>query len=510
MTSTTSENNKRIAKNTLFLYFRMILIVIINLYAVRVILNVLGIEDYGIYNVVGGIVTLFSFLSGSLSSGAQRFLAYEIGRKDYKRLRCVFSMTMLVFGSIACVLFVLIETIGLWFLNNKMNIPVERMESANWVFQFSIFTFMVNIMTIPYHAAIIAWEKMVFFAYVSIIEAVSKLLCVFVLLWFSCDKLILYAGIIFLVTVILFLIYRQYGKRKLLGCSFQRNWDSALCKSLLTYSGWNMLGTIALILRNQGLNIVLNLFFSTVVNAAHTIGQQVNGVVSQFINNIYMATRPQITKLYAEGRMDEMWELVFSSARLAYYLLFVLCLPLLLCIDDILKLWLGVVPLYTPTIVRCLLIVLLIETTANQIIAVFQAANKLKKYQTTSTIVLLLNVPLSYICLEYIPCVYAPYVISIALSIVYISMLLRIANRELLLDLRYYVKSILFNIISVSVLSVIIPLLFLFVLTDHSVNFIFTMLISIASSFSIIGLFGLSFKERKQLKVILYSKIRHN
>ncbi|MBO4985118.1 MAG: lipopolysaccharide biosynthesis protein [Bacteroides sp.] len=502
--------NKRIAQNTLFLYFRMILIVAINLFAVRVILKVLGVEDYGIYNVVGGIVTLFSFLSGSLSSGAQRFLAYEIGRKDYDRLRHVFSMTTVVFGGIACILFVLVETLGLWFLNYKMNIPAERMEAANLVFQFSVFTFMANIMTIPYNAAIIAWERMVFFAYISIIEAVSKLLCVFILLWFACDKLILYAGTIFLVAIFLFLIYWQYGKRRLIGCSFQWNWDSALCKSLLTYSGWNMLGTVALILRNQGINIVLNLFFSTVVNAAHTIGQQVNGFISQFINNIYMATRPQITKLYAEGKMDEMWKLVFSSARLAYYLLLVLCLPVLLCIDDMLQLWLGVVPSYTPTIIKCLLIVLLIETSVNQIIAVFQAANKLRKYQSTSTVVLLLNVPLSYICLEYIPNVYAPYIISIGLSVVYVLVLLRIAKAELLLDIKYYVKEILLRIMSVTLLSAIIPISFLFALSEFAVNFIFTALISISSSLSAVWMLGLSLDERKQIKGILYTKIKHN
>lgn len=497
------DNNKRIAKNTLFLYFRMILIVIINLFAVRIILDVLGVEEYGIYNIVAGVVVLFSFLGGSLSSGAQRFLAYEIGRKDYEKLSRVFSMTIVVFLCIALLLLILLETVGLWFLNYKMNIPAERMYAANCVFQFSVFTLLMNVMTIPYNAAIIAWERMALFAYISIVEAMSKLICVLVLLFVAFDKLILYSAMIFFISIMLLIVYRQYSRGELRGCQFVWNWNPSLCKSLLSYAGWNMIGAIAMVSRNQGVNIVLNLFFNPVVNAAHTIGQQINGVISQFITNIYMATRPQVTKSYAEGNQNEMWRLVFSSGKFAYFLLFLLCLPVLLEIDLILKIWLGEVPEYTSTIVRYLLIALLMETSVNQIIAVFQAANKLRRYQTTSSFILLLNGPLAYLCLKQVPYVYAPYIISVTLSFVYMIVLMCVAYKEIDLDIKGYSKDVLFKILRVSVLSSILPLLFSSHFPDSYLKLLLIGFISVLSVLVTVWYYGLSMVERGYVKRIV-------
>ena len=506
--TTTTENNKRIAKNTLLLSLRMLLIIVINLFAVRIILDALGVEDYGIYNVVGGVVTLFSFLSGSLSSGAQRFLAFEIGRKDYESLGRVFSMTIIVFLGIAFLLFILVETLGVWFLNNKMTIPENRLVAANWVFQFSVLTFLMNIMIIPYNAAIIAWEKMSFFAYISIVEASSKLLCVFALLWFNCDKLILYAALICIISVVLFAIYQQYGKHKLTGCAFKWQWDGTLCKSLITYSGWNMMGTIAYVLRNQGTNILLNLFFNPIVNAAHAIGQQVNGIISQFINNIYMATRPQITKFYAEEKTEEMWSLVFSSAKFAYFLLYLLCLPIMLRIEDLLGLWLDNVPDYAADITRFLLIVLLIETTVNQTISVFQASNRLKHYQTTSSIILLFNVPLSFFFLKQATCVYMPYGISILLSIMYVISLLYIGKKEIGLNVNSYIKQVLCKILVVTGISVVIPFVFSLYLDKNIVSLILVFLISILSVLFSIYFYGLTDMERKYMENYLAKKLK--
>lgn len=501
------DNNKRIAKNTLFLYFRMILLIAINLFAVRIVLKVLGIEDYGIYNVVGGVVTLFSFLSSSLASGAQRFFAYGIGRKDNEYLIEVFSMTMIIYWGIALVVFILLETIGLWFLNNMMNIPQNRMIAANWVFQLSILTFLINIITIPYNAAIIAWEKMFFFAYTSIVEAVSKLLCVICLLYIAGDKLVLYSLVLLLSTVVLFNIYRWYCVSKLDGCKFIWNWSPSLCRSLLTYSGWNIIGAIALIFRNQGINVLLNLFFNPVVNAAHTIGQQISGVISQFINNIYMATRPQITKQYAAGEKKEMWKLLFSSSKLSYFLLYLLCLPILLEIDTILKLWLGSVPEYTSMIVRFLLIVLLIETSSNQIIAAFQAANKLRKFQSYSSVVLLLNIPLSYLCLKYSSYVIIPYVISTVLSIIYVGILLYVAYLEIGLNIKLFFSEVMIKILIVSILSPIIPFLFYSHMPESLLRVFLTGGVSILSVLIVIWVSGLSFLEKKYVKHLIYNKI---
>lgn len=503
------DTNSRIAKNTLFLYFRMMIIIAINLFAVRIILQVLGVEDYGIYNVVGGIVTLFSFLSSSLASGAQRFIAYGIGCKDGQYLVEIFSMTMFVYWGIAIVIFLLLETIGLWFLNNKMNIPSDRMVAVNWVFQMSIVSFLINIVLIPYNAVIIAWEKMSFFAYISIVEAVSKLIAVICLLYVAGDKLILYSLVILLNTIVLYIIYREYCKKKLDYCELIWKWDPSLCKSLLTYSGWNIIGVIALILRNQGVNILLNLFFNPIVNAAHTIGQQINSVISQFINNIYLATRPQITKQYAAGEKNAMWKLVYSSSKFSYFLLYLLCLPVFLEIDTILKLWLGMVPEYTSMIVRFLLIVLLIETSVNQLIAVFQAANKLRKYQSYSSVILLLNIPLAYIFLKFTSDVFVPYLISAILSLFYVSVLLYTAYSEIKLDIKCYVSDVLIKIVKISLLSPIIPCLICCNVPESFLRVLYTFLTSALSVVVVTWLGGLSLTERTYIKQFIHNKIVH-
>lgn len=493
-------NNKTIAKNTLYLYFRMMVIIAINLFAVRIILKVLGIEDYGIYNVVGGIVTLFSFLGSSLSSGAQRFFAYEIGQEDYNLLQKVFSMTVMVYCGMAFMIFVLLETVGVWFLNNRMNIPFHRLSAANWVFQFSVLTFILNIIMIPYNAAIIAWERMAFFAYLSIVEAVSKLLCVVSLIYIVGDKLVIYAAIVLIITCILFCIYRLYCIRNLRGCEIVWHYNPVLCKSLLGYSGWNMIGSIALILRNQGVNIVLNLFFTPIVNAAHTIGQQINGIISQFISNIYMSTRPQITKYYAVGQKEKMWSLVFSSSKFSYYLLLFLCLPLFLEIEILLRLWLGEVPEYTSVIVRLLLIVLLIETTVNQIVSVFQAANKIRKFQSRSSLVLLLNIPISYVFLKYTSFVMVPYIVSVALSCVYVVSLLWIAYLEVGLNIKKYISDILFKVLLVSFLSAIIPFLFCQYVHCSLIRFLYTCVLSLLSTSLVIWSVGLTHMEKEYIR----------
>ncbi|WP_195439169.1 MATE family efflux transporter [Parabacteroides goldsteinii] len=500
-------NNKRIAQNTLFLYFRMILILAINLLTVRVILKVLGLEDYGIYNVIGGVVTLFSFLSGSLSSGTQRFLAYEIGRKDYEKLKKVFSIIVVIYISIAVIVLLLLEIIGYYFLNYKMNIPSERMIAANWVFQFSVITFLVNLLVIPYNAAIVAWEKMSFFAYVSIFEAISKLLCVFILLYTPYDRLILYSVSISLIAFSLFFIYYFYCRYKLIGCTFIKFYDSALCKEILIYSSWNMIGVIAQILRNQGVNIILNLFFSPIINAAHTIGQQVNGVVSQVINNVYISTRPQITKYYADKNKQEMWKLVFGSSKLAYYLLLLLCLPIFWGIDFLLSIWLDEVPPYTSMILRFLLLILLIETSVNQIMAVSQAANKLRRFQSYSSAILLLNVPISYLCLSFVSCVYIPYIVSIILSIIYVISLLLIARIEINLDIKYYIREIMRKMFLVSLISMTFPSVFYFYYPDSYLKTLLTMIISILSVLFTVWFVGLSLIEREYVIIFFNTGI---
>jgi O-antigen/teichoic acid export membrane protein len=275
----------------------MILTMLVSLYTVRVVLNTLGVVDYGIYNVVGGVVAMFSFLSSTMASASQRFFAFELGRRDYDKLKQAFSLTLLIYIGIAILILVLSETVGLWFLNTQMTVPEERMNAANWVYQFSIFSFIMTILTVPYNSAIIAREHMKVYAYVSIIEVVLKLIIVYLLVFFSFDKLKLYAVLTFFVACLITFIYRTYCKRRFKECIYFFYWDANKFKEILSFAWWNMIGAMANIFKTQGINILLNVFFNPVINAARAIAFQVNSALTNFTNNFYMAVRPQITKL---------------------------------------------------------------------------------------------------------------------------------------------------------------------------------------------------------------------
>jgi O-antigen/teichoic acid export membrane protein len=322
-------NNKRIARNTLLLYFRMLLTMAVSFYTVRVVLDTLGVRDYGIYNVVGGVVTMFSFLSATMASASQRFFAFEIGRKNFEQLKKTFGITMTIYFIIGLVILILAETVGLWFLNTRMTIPLERLEAARWVYQFSILSFMVTMFSIPYNAAIVAHERMNAYAYVSIMEVLLKLGAVYMLVAFSFDKLKLYSILIFVVISITSMTYRIYCRKNFEECRVSFYWEKGLFKEIVTYSGWNLFGALASIFNNQGINIMLNLFFGPVVNAAQAIAYQINTAINQFVQNFLMAARPQITKYYANGELEQMLKLVFQSSKISFFLLFIMC-----CLPD--------------------------------------------------------------------------------------------------------------------------------------------------------------------------------
>jgi len=450
--------NTQIAKNTVLLYLRMLLIIVVQLYTVPIILEELGSSDYGLYSVIGGLVTMFSFIGTSLASGSQRFISYALGKKDKKLLKETIDTTVSIYMILALVSFILLEVIGLWFLNNKMNIPYERMEAANWIFHCTVLSFIVSVLGIPFTSVVIAYEKMSFFAYLSILECILKLLVVLVLKNFMFDKVIVYAVLILGVTFFVQISYYIYCKLRFSECSHLKFYFSPITgREMITYSGWNVLGSIAIISRQQGLNILLNLFFGTILNAAHSIAQQICGVLTQFINNLYMATRPQITKLFAAGEKDEMWNLVFRSAKLAFYLLTLLSVPFIIELNTILKFWLGDVPDYTVHIAILMVISMLIETMVNQIIAAFQAANKIRDYQLFSSVILLCNMPVTYILLKFFvgnPLV--PYMVSVILSFIYGISILWQGKKQVNLSIEFYMRNVLSKMIIVFLLSFLI------------------------------------------------------
>lgn len=374
--SNTTENNKRIAKNTLLLYFRMLFLMAVSLYTSRVVLNALGVEDFGIYNVVGGVVAMFSVLSGSLSAAISRFITYELGKGNQENLNKIFSSAVTIQLILSGIIILLAETIGMWFLNAKMNIPEVRMEAANWVFQFSILTFAINLISIPYNASIIAHEKMSAFAYISILEAVGKLTIAYLITIAPIDKLIFYAILMCVVALVVRFTYGNYCKRHFSECTYHFVWDKQLLKQMFGFAGWNFIGASSAVLRDQGGNVVINLFCGPAVNAARGIASQVNNAVNQFVVNFMTALNPQITKSYAAGNKEYMMTLIFQGARLSFYMLLLLSLPILVNTHYILVLWLKIVPEHAVFFVQLILIFALSESISQPLITAMLATGK--------------------------------------------------------------------------------------------------------------------------------------
>ena len=400
MSTQTSDNNKRIAKNTLLLYFRMLLMMAVSLFTSRVVLNTLGVEDFGIYSVVGGVVGMFVFINNSMSSATQRYITFALGKGDKNRLQTVFSTTLQIHSLIAIIIVLLGETVGLWFLYNKMQIPADRMDAALWVMQCSIVSMVVMIVSVPYNADVIAHEKMSAFAYISILEVVLKLAIVYLLLVFSYDKLILYAILILMIQILIRFCYSIYCNKHFEETRYKHVWDKKLFKEMTGFAGWSLFGNMAGVLFGQGLNMLLNVFFGPVVNAARAVAVQVQGAIQQFVGNFQTALNPQITKTYAAGELNEMHRLMFRSARFSFYLLFFLSLPVLYETDFILTIWLKIVPENAVAFLRIMICTSLIYTIANPLIIANQATGRVMKYQAVCGTILLLILPISYLCLK--------------------------------------------------------------------------------------------------------------
>lgn len=437
----------------------MILSMLVMLYTSRVVLRVLGVDDFGIFNVVGGVVIMFSFLNSAMSSATQRFLSFELGKSNLLGFTRVFSMSINIHTLIALIVFVLAETIGLWFVNTQLVIPADRLVAANWVYQCSILSFMVTIMSVPYNASIIAHERMGAFAYISILEVGLKLLIVFMLEWLSFDKLKLYAVLILSVAVIIRLIYGIYCKTKLQGCKYTWFKDKLLFKQLASFAGWNLWGNLAAVGMDQGVNILLNIFFGPVVNAARGIAYQVGGAVRLFYTNFQLAVNPQITKSYAAKDLARMHTLMFQSSKFSFFLMLILSIPILFETEFILKLWLGQVPEYTIWFVRLVLIAGLIDCLSGSLMAGAQASGKVKVYQTVVGGLLLLIVPISYILLKYYSNALVPFVVTICFSVITLIVRLIIIHNLVSFKIRDFICKVILPCIWVVCSSILIPYL---------------------------------------------------
>lgn len=396
MSTTIHHNNKQVAKNTIYLYLRTMFVMVISIFTSRIVLDALGINDYGIYNAVGGFVAMFSMLSGTLVAASQRFIAFELGKPD-PDVEKVFSTTISVHLLLAALILILLETLGLWFLNYKMNIAAERMAAANWVYQCSVLTFCFNLICIPYNAAIIAYEKMAAFAYISIFEVVAKLGCVYALFIIAFDSLIVYAIFMMFIAVILCMIYGLYCHSHFPKCRYNFSFDRNTFHEMLTFSGWNFIGSVATNLNGHGINVLTNLFFGVTLNAARGIATQLDNAVNTFVNNFLMAITPQITKSYAAKDFAYINSTIIAGTKYSFYLLCFISLPVCLNTEFILGVWLKEVPDYTAGFVRLGIIFSLCQTLSQCLYRTMLASGKIKKYQIVVGSLSILAFPAAYI-----------------------------------------------------------------------------------------------------------------
>jgi len=417
--SSTSENNKRIAKNTLFLYFRQILIMLVSLYTVRVVLAALGVEDYGIYNVVGGFVAMFNILSGALSVAISRFITFDMGRDggNVAWMRRIFSSSVIIQVAMGILVSLLVATFGAWFVEHKMVIPAGRLQAAVWVLYLSTVSFFINLLSVPYNALIIAHEQMKAFAYIGIVEVILKLLTAYLLVVVSCDKLLLYGFCMVLVSLLVRAIYAIYCKRHFAECRFVRGFDRNLLSRMFTFAGWAFLGNGSFVLKEHGVNLLLNVFCGPAVNAARGITSQVTTAVTMFVSNFMQAVNPQITKSYSSGQLETMHKLIFSSSRFSFYLMLLLSLPLMKSVDYVLGLWLVDTPEHTGMFICLLLVFCLMDSLVQPLMTGLLAEGNIRVYEIALVVLNTSNVLLSYIALYQGMEPESVYVISILVEV---------------------------------------------------------------------------------------------
>lgn len=393
-------SNKRIAKNTLFLYLRTLVTIIVNLYIVRLMWKILGVDNYGIYNLVGGIVFMFAFLNNAMVASSQRFISFALGLNDKEKLQKTFSMSLTVHGLLAVLILLIAETIGLWFLNHKLNIPIDRMSAANWVYQCSVASFLFTIISVPYNASIVAHEHMKVYGYLGILDVFLKLGIVLLVGVLPFDTLIAYAVLIMCLSIFNRFIYTIYCHRHFDECHYKYYNDHHLLKDMFSFAGWSFLGNMGFSVRDQGVNIILNMFFNVAVNAAKGVANQVGNVINGFASNFTMAVNPQLTKRYAAGNINGMLQLLFNGCKYSLLLMALIVIPLIIAAPTVLRLWLGDVAPYTVGFLRLILIMSLVDCVVSPITTSLQATGKIKKFQIVISIIMLSNLPLAWVLLK--------------------------------------------------------------------------------------------------------------
>ena len=507
-----SENNKRIAKNTFVLYIRMFVLMFIGFFTARITLNALGVDDFGINNVVGGLVSMFSLLSTSLSSASSRFITFSLGKGDLEEQKRTFATTVNIHVILAIVVVLAIETVGVWFLNHKLNIPPDRMVAAHWVLQCSVVSFALGIFSVPYNSSIIAHERMSAFAYMTIFDAVCKLIVVAAIYFYGGDKLILFSILSLIPGIITQIIYIWYCKKHFSECVYTFQWDKKLFREMFGFAGWNFIGCTAGLMRDQGVNIVINIFTSPAVNAARAIAMRLNSLIGQFTGNFMVSLNPQITKYYAVGDLTRMHKLLFYGTRLSYYLFMFLSIPVIFEVEVILNVWLGNVPAHTVLFTRLVLILSLIDIFSQTLITAQNATGNIRNYQLVVGGLYLLNLPFSYLLLKagFIPEV--TLVVAIVIAIACMIARLCFLRNSIKLPVYDYVRRVIMNALLVTAVSLVLPGLCYFFVSGTLWRFMAVCTASVISSAAAIYFIGCDSQERdlaKNYALKFYHKALH-
>lgn len=491
-------NKRNIVKNSCFLYIRMLLVMLCNFFVVRVVLSALGSEDYGINNVVGGIVTMLAFLSSTMNAASQRFFSFELGKRNLEGLRKIFSCSVWIYVVLSFFVIVIAETLGLWFLQNKMTVPVVRSDAALWVYQCSIVSFIFSLLATPYNATIIAREKMNIYAYVGVIEVVLRLFVAWALHFISCDLLKAYAVLLCLAMTLPSLFYIVWGICKFPECRIMLFWDKKIFFEIASFSSWNLIGALSSVFRSQGINILLNIFFNPVVNAARAIAYQVSSALNQFVLNFFKAVQPQIVKSYAAGEKDALLTLVYASTKFNFFLVLLIALPLLLETSKFLSIWLSDFPEYTIMFTRLVIVIAVFESTIYPLQTSLMATGNIKYYQIVTGSLLLLTLPVSYLLLKMnFPPETTLYV---ALVISALSQFTRIYFMKKMIGLavREYVFKAVLPIICVSICSCFAPILIKLCFCDGFAVFCLVCVVSPISVMLCSFFFGMTRSEKER------------
>lgn len=507
---TQSDNSKRIAKNSLFMTIRMIVVLLITLYTSRIILNVLGVEDYGIYNIVAGFVTMFGFLNSSLSNGIQRFFNYELGKNGIEGANKVYNMALLIQVILAIVIIIPTEVFGMWYLHNKMVIPEERMFAAEWVFQLSLITFLLHILQVPYTASVLAHERMDFYAIISVFDVFVKLGCIFMIPLFDTDYLILYGTIITLIAFISLLAYIIYAKIKFKEIHIRPIFYKSLFKNMLSFSGWNMFGTLGHMFKDLGVNLVLNFFFGPIVNAARGVANQVNSGLQSFVSNITIPVRPQLIQSYSQGNITRSLNLTYTISKLSCFVLLLMALPIILEIDYILLIWLGDknIPTYTASFIVIIVVNSFLNNLNSAISGLVHASGMMKKYQLAGGSISLISVIVVYVSMLFMK------VPELALFVILIMDIIRQIIALIIVkfivpefSFNIYIKNVIFPLLKIAFIGMTIPICIHYLLPYGMMRFL---IVSILGLFSIgisIYILGLDANE-KVLVTNIYSQLK--